>query len=153
MKYIASLALLATAIFSSSANASLDLCSSNHRLFDYEKNSFFFPNNICNSGNEICLDVHGTFKTDIPPANSEVIFHARKGDISEEWRVGVYSSLKVPAAPIGKNYRGFIRVCTYLPPKFGETKNTDIDISVKITRPGENNPDIVICLDGSLHLN
>ncbi|KAF9903422.1 hypothetical protein EC991_003832 [Linnemannia zychae] len=153
MKYMAPLALLATVLLSSSANASLDLCSRNRRLFDYEDNSFFFPSNICNSLNQICLDIWGTFKTEIPAADSEVTFHARKGDITDEWKVNVYRALELPTSPIGKNYNGKVRVCTYLPPKFQGIKNTDIDLSMKITRPGEDNPDIVICLDGSLHLD
>ncbi|KAG0378928.1 hypothetical protein BGX24_002367 [Mortierella sp. AD032] len=78
------------------------------------------------------------------------------GMSEKDWSVGIYSALKLvggASLPITINWASTTRVCTFLPPEFQDLKNTDIELKMRITRPGDKNPDIVICLAGTLRLN
>ncbi|KAF9145054.1 hypothetical protein BG015_012014 [Linnemannia schmuckeri] len=153
MKYLVPLALLATVLFSSTVNADLELCSGHSsKYYDYEDDKFSFPEGQ-NSLNRICLEIMGEFKTEMPITGSEVTFYAKKDKIEKEWSVALGGALKdarVGPIPMGDSEK--ITVCSFLPGEFQYTKNTDIKYRVKITRPGERNPDTVICLQGELKL-
>ncbi|KAF8936635.1 hypothetical protein BGZ47_009406 [Haplosporangium gracile] len=153
MKYLVPLALLATALFSSTANADLELCnrhSSKH--YEYEDDKFSFPDGQ-NSLNKICLDIMGEFKSEMPITGSEVTFYAKKDKINKKWSVDLSGALKdAPVTPIPLGYSDTITVCSFLPGEFRYTTNTEIKYKVVITRPGERNADTVICLQGELKL-
>ncbi|KAF9295753.1 hypothetical protein BGZ88_001513 [Linnemannia elongata] len=154
MKYITPLALFAIAIFSSTANAELDLCPRNVKLFDYEDDEFFFPTEQ-DSEHEICLDIKGEFKVDLPPIGSEIVFLAKKGNIKKDWRVNLYGALKLPTSdrlPIRAGFSDTVRVCSYLPGEFRYTKRTEIKFGVQILLPGEQHEQIAVCLNGDLKL-
>ncbi|KAK3810683.1 MAG: hypothetical protein JOS17DRAFT_807375 [Linnemannia elongata] len=154
MKYITPLALFAIALFSSNVNADLDLCPRNTKLFDYEDDGFFFPE-LQDSEHEICLDIKGEFKVDMPSIGSEVIFLAKKAHIKRAWKVGLYQAIQLPTSdklPILAGFSGTIRVCSYLPTEFRYIKRTDITFGVQILRPGDQNAQIAICLGGDLKL-
>ncbi|KAG9072263.1 hypothetical protein KI688_000032 [Linnemannia hyalina] len=146
MKYITPLALFAIALFSSTANAALDLCPRNDK--------FVFPEPYHDSEHEICLDIRGEFKVDMP-AGSEIVFLAKKGDIKRTWSVDLYlngGALRLPESdrqPIPKGFSGTVRVCSYLPSEFKYIKQTEIQFGVQILRPGKQ---IAICLGGDLKL-
>ena len=61
----------------------MDRCPAQHRaagqLFDYEDDEVFFPT-LQDSEHEICLDIKGEFKVDMPAIGSEVVFLAKKGN-------------------------------------------------------------------------
>ncbi|KAF9927321.1 hypothetical protein FBU30_003320 [Linnemannia zychae] len=153
MKFLTPLALLATTLLSSSAYAALDLCDSNKELFSHEHNSFYFPTGISNAENEVCVDIRGKFKTEIPLINSKVKFFARRGDLEKDWEVDVYATMKQPANsewPIRSGFNDKIRLCTFHNSDFKYITNKDINFKVMVTRPDGQ---VVICLSGPLHLD
>ncbi|KAF9544709.1 hypothetical protein EC957_011715 [Mortierella hygrophila] len=150
MKYITPLALFAITLFSSTANADLNLCPRNKKIFDYEDDEFFFPS-LQDSEHEICLDIMGEFKVGMP-SGSNIIFLAKKGNIKKTWSVDLYGALKLPLSdkqPILEGFNDKIRVCSYLPSEFRYMKKTEIQFGVQILRPGK---EIAICLGGELQL-
>ncbi|KAG0322195.1 hypothetical protein BGZ97_008347 [Linnemannia gamsii] len=157
MKYIASLALLATVLFSTS-HAALDLCRGPFDDYDYENNNFYFPNGP-KAVNEVCLDFKGEVKVDLERGAAKVIFLAQKvidgRNIERQWPVDLYGAMKLPSEenrPIRVGFNDVIRVCSWLPSEFQYVEKSSITFGVRITRPGSKADKCIICVKGELKL-
>ncbi|KAI1315725.1 hypothetical protein EDD11_000433 [Mortierella claussenii] len=157
MKYLAPLALVATLFISTSSAAHLEKCRGNEKLFELDDASFVDVTYGINS--EICLEVVGEFKADLPYDTSSIEYSVAKlGQHADPWSLSVYNSVKFPpgsALPVLKGDKRTLKPCFYLPPSVAQSSvsRDEIGVTVKVTTQNKDGDNVrVFCVTGSFRI-